>query len=508
MTRYVRLTVLSVCLLTLVVSGSGLAASFKEHLVQVPGDANVLILINAEKARNSQYAKRLRAENQGAPLLDRSILTSPKIERAVMAAKLDMRTRSPLWELAVISTFNEPDLNKLSGLLGGSVDSLEGLPVLHLSLDADIVRLAPKLSGVVAPADRQAVSRWIRNTRARGMVSVSDYLKEMAVFPDKVGTEIIMAMDLDNVVSRSKVREFLNRSKTLSGKNVDLDRLSQLLTSIRGATLGIRITNRPSGMLRIDFGQDAAIMAPVAKPLILEILANFGATIDEFADWKVNVKGNTVYLGGIFSVNGLRRVLSLAEPPLPPLDDSETSQVKPVTPRLEPKTAPTQGDGPVSPGDVNQVKAQASFEHFKAVSHILDDVGPRRKRGKSASEYGLWLNRYARKVDKLPILNVDGDLLDYSAHVSNSLRNISNQYRGIGVQAGQYSSNKYYRTYAGNYGGYYGYAWERDSRTPKQMATKKGTATAVSSGMASFDELDNATASIRRVLTERYQIEF
>ncbi|HBO42873.1 MAG TPA: hypothetical protein DD670_02845, partial [Planctomycetaceae bacterium] len=293
---------------------------------------------------------------------------------------------------------------------------------------------------------------------------------------------------LSNVVGVAASRAFLTKSKAIAGKNIDIDELSRVLTSVRGATLGVRVLDKPHAKLRIDFGQDAAVLAPVAKELILEILANQGAMIDELADWSVDVKGNTVFLGGVFSTRGLRHILSLAEPPLPPLESPTTFQP----------------NEPASPGETQAV-AQASIKHFKAVSQILDDVGPRRRNrdDKTPGEYGMWLDRSARKIDKLPLLNVDEDLLDYSGEVSHGLRNISNQYRGAGVKAGTASADTYYEVWGG-----YGYGYGYDRYNPRREARKQETATAVSAGITSFNQLDDMTAQIRRLMTQRYKIEF
>ncbi|NLE37435.1 MAG: hypothetical protein GX621_05355 [Pirellulaceae bacterium] len=472
----------------MVTAGFAEAGSFKENLIPVPGDANVLILINAAQARQSEYARQLRAEHGGTPIMDQSILSAPNVERIVTAAKLDLATGEPVWELGVVSTTNEPSLPNLAKYLGGRLDTIDECAALQLPINAYIVALGPRLVGVKSPADRQAIAAWARDARTRSDVSVSEYLKEMAVFPEQTGTDLIMALDLSNVVGVAASQAFLTKSKTLAGKNIDIDELTRLLTSVRGATLGVRILDKPHAKLRIDFGQDAAALTPVAKELILEILANQGATIDELADWNVDVKGNTIFLGGVFSTRGLRRVLSLAEPPLPPLESPATFR-------------PSE---PASPGETQAV-AQASAKHFKAVSQILDDVGPRRRNrdDKTPGEYGMWLDRSARKIDKLPILNVDEDLLDYSGEVSHGLRNISNQYRGAGVKAGTASANTYYEVWGG-----YGYGYGYDRYNPRREARKQETATAVSAGITSFSQLDDMTAQIRRLMTQRYKIEF
>lgn len=494
---------LVVALVSLAAGASALAASFKDNLARVPGDANVLIMINAGKTRTSAFAQRLLREDPASAHLDRSILSGPNVDLIVTAAKLDMESRTPIWELGVVSTKEALRMPKLAAYLGGTMDTLDDLPAIRLPINAYLVQLAPTLAAVRSPGDRQSVSRWLRQTKIPGETALPEYLKEMAMFPETVGTDIIMAIDLDDVIGYAKAREFLARSKSLAGKQVDVDQLSRLLASVRGTTLGVRVVDRPVGKLRIDFGQDASALAPVAKPLILEVLANLGATIDELENWTAEVKGKTMYLGGTFSVSGLRRVLSLAEPPMPPLADQTATQGK--------RTPPQDSAGqPYSSSQASDA-ALASLKYFKAVSGILDDVGPRRIRGdRGPSDYGLWLNRHARKIDKLSILNVDKDLLDYGMNVSRSLRQVSSQYQNVNVQAAVQSTDRqmnYYPMAMGYYGETYGY-YEPHGLTDRQVARKEGTAQAVSSGMTVFDQLDDSTMRIRRLMTERYGMEF
>ena len=65
----------------------------------------------------------------------------------------------------------------------------------------------------------------------------------------------------------------------------------------------------------VDFGRDTAILASFAKPLLLELLSQSGALIDDFETWQVGAKGKQVSFEGKLSNDGLRRLLSVVEPP-------------------------------------------------------------------------------------------------------------------------------------------------------------------------------------------------
>ena len=79
--------------------------------------------------------------------------------------------------------------------------------------------------------------------------------------------------------------------------------------------LGITFGKQPYGKIKVDFGQDATPLSDIAKPLVLDALANHGALIEEMEDWKAEVKGSTIYLAGYLGESGLTRIASLINLP-------------------------------------------------------------------------------------------------------------------------------------------------------------------------------------------------
>ena len=53
-----------------------------------------------------------------------------------------------------------------------------------------------------------------------------------------------MAIDLEDVLSVEEVKAKLATFESLEGKGIDLDKASQALTSIRGVTLGLTVTDQ------------------------------------------------------------------------------------------------------------------------------------------------------------------------------------------------------------------------------------------------------------------------
>jgi len=511
MSRNLGIAVLAAVLVFQTSQISFAQGSFDDLLSRVPGDANALIIVQVDKVRNSGFAKSaggLKDDTRAA--LNGHAFSREHVARVVLASELDLASLLPVWEIALAATTKTPSASEIARIVGGRTELFGDIESVWLPVDAYLVLVEPRLVGIVSPADRQRVGRWARKAKAKPPVALSPYLRHAASYPEAVGTEIIMALDLQDAVSPSRLRENLRQSQVLADRRVDVDQLADLMASVQGITLGIRVMDRAVGKLRIDFARDPTAMADFAKPLILEKLADLGAAIDDFQDWTVEVKDNTIYFGGTLSVDGLRRILSIVEPPAPPLE--------------APETQPTAR----SPGEQLDPKAQPSLRHFQAVQSLVDDV--RRLKGGSSgktigsmSDYAFWLEKYARKIDELPILNVDGDLLDYSAQVAGMFRAVAGNYRGAGIYAGTRSANlgvrpvgpyregTYYRGYGyggyrgGSYGGYAGHTRSPSART---NAKRMGTAAAAGNELQQMRSLEDATVKIRRLMTERYQIEF
>jgi hypothetical protein len=112
---------------------------------------------------------------------------------------------------------------------------------------------------------------------------------------------------------------------------------------------------------------------------------------------------------------------------------------------------------------LQQLTRLASQQYFKSVADLVDDLREKPSTGqtKSIHQYGTWFSRYADKIDKLPILNVDPVLLDYGLYVSTSFRNASETIRSAGgrTQVRQLQNPNHYVAYGrwgtnGAYGGY------------------------------------------------------
>ena len=57
----------------------------------------------------------------------------------------------------------------------------------------------------------------------------------------------------------------------LKGQNVNPQRLTDIVSSLEGSHVVLEIADKAQGKLRVDFGEDIASIAKVAKPLLLDL---------------------------------------------------------------------------------------------------------------------------------------------------------------------------------------------------------------------------------------------
>ena len=183
----------------------------------------------------------------------------PQATRFVLASQIDFDFMEPLWEAAVIELSEDLSTTQIEKMRHGTLDTIEGLPAIARSNDTYIVKLAPKMVGAMAPANRQTVVRWIREVRKPSPPPLSSYLQRAAVYSDEAGSEIIMAMDLDGVMSFERVAKYLKSHK----KDLDvwqakdesptsLNDVAKLLSNIQGIRIGVRIGEKQSSKIVVE----------------------------------------------------------------------------------------------------------------------------------------------------------------------------------------------------------------------------------------------------------------
>jgi hypothetical protein len=469
-------------------------------------------MLNAEQIFASEVAtKDGWKQNYGATYADTPLLLPPSAQHFVLAADMDLATMHPRWQAAVMRLANDPSMGLIARTIRGQMDAIGDMEAISTPRGALIVKFGPRVFGVMQPGGRQPVARWVREANSGQAAELSPYLQAAANVPDRVGTEIIMAIDMADALSRERIRQGVEKSKVLGDASVNLDAAADELASLQGATLGARVTRRVFGELRIDFGRDIVALKEVAKPLLLEVLGEAGAEIDEFHDWKVEVSQRRIALSGELTQSGMRRLFSFLELDATSVDGKQEGQQAGAT------TPTAAADDAMAPA----VDAYKSRDYFQAITRHLNDL----KHERGAHSYytiAVWFDKYARRIDRLPILGVDKDLVDYGQKVVGQLRNCVEAIRGAGISSGARSAQVTSAGYGYDGDGYAPYALFAGSATYAQYAkaevgaveSQRRAIRAEEQGQSSMDvramvrQLQEETSLIRRQMTERYGIEF
>ncbi|MCO6458512.1 MAG: hypothetical protein J5I93_24670 [Pirellulaceae bacterium] len=490
-------------------------AQFDDLVRRIPDKANTLILINVERAMTSELARTQNWQQK----LDREFeagmtILSPRANRFVMASEMDFEYLKPFWEIALMDLKSEPRLPELAAQLGGTMDNIAGQSVVMLPGDYAAVQFGRSVAALVTPANRQTVGRWINRVNDSSIPPLSSYLQKAVSFAD-TSSPVIMALDLQHLVSADHVKERLSESQLMKGREQELDEFANKLASIQGVMLGITFDSRRFGKIRVDFAEDMTALALIAKPLLLEVLAHRGAMIDEFEDWTAGVQGNTITLEGFLEESGMRRLMSLLATP----------------PALHPPTTPTAPNGTGTttnpPPTEESLMALATQQYFQSVTSLLNDLRSKRRSNDFVTwgQVAMWFDRYATKIERMPILNVDPVMLDWGSWVAGQLRDSESAMTGIGAQSamrqtqlGNSTSNftsgavvGATRWGAAGYWGTTNMETRTDLKLKSQARANIRTQERIrgnSSANLIMQGIQNSMLDIRRQMTEKYMIEF
>ena len=509
-------------LLTLSIPEGSAQEPFQGMRYRSPTDANTLVMINADKMFKSPVADRERWDARRKAAYDAGLSAlPPDAKEVILAGRNDHEFGKSIWEMALMRLEGDRAVTTVAQRYGGTMDTVEGRTAAKLPNDRYIVQLSKDMLGTYTPANRQDVSRWLRRTdKISTNASYSPYLAQAFKYATDVGTPIIMAMDVSDTISPTEVKARLSgyaeslREAGVDLSEVDVDELSKLLSEVQGITLGVTVKEDSVGAIRVDFKGPPGLLEKIGKPLLIQILQKQGAMIDDITDWTPSVYGNTFFLQGKLSTDGTRRIMSVLELP------HELSNA------MQSASSP----GSDQEGSAKRIAAQ---QYYNSVTTLIEDlrIKPKRDHVKTFGQAAMWYDRYARKIDSLPILGVDEELLTFGSNIAELFRTAEMQMKGVGMRASSrrasnnpvsggfsYSSGGYRAGWGYTSGGYGDQGYTVRMGPGQASLQAKGRTDAIitreerQKGAASVQQIwqtiDHETYAVRRHMTEKYQIEF
>lgn len=468
------------------------AETFDSLAARIPASANVLVLIDVEQTMSTPLARSQGwAQKLETAYVERPVYLPPEARKLVLGASLRAgEDFANVWEAAVMELVEPVGVRSIARSESGYVDEVNGVQAAITPLNAGFLELGDNLLGVVHPAERQFMSRWVAATRAGSSSALSPYLQS-AVKLVSERAQVLLAIDLTDVISPHDLESRLTEATWLEASHVDRQKIVPVLLKLRGAALRLAIGERCQGRLQIDFDADVAPLKPIAQQLVFQALSNLGISTAELAEWKVSCADQTIRMEGDLSTDAQRRVFSVIELPSVELAPGDVSP------------------GETSPGELTASRttepsdsevAQRSLAYFKSTQVLLADL----RRGlKDTKATSAWMERYAKRIDELPVLHVDELLLDYGDKLAETLRVMSLSKRQAGIRYGVRATegSSYYDGY--DYGpNAYSQAAGRSQAKKEEMAVASDTR------VEGWKLIDDASADIRRTLTQKYGVEF
>jgi hypothetical protein len=212
---------------------------------------------------------------------------------------------------------------------------------------------------------------------------------------------------------------------------------------------------------------------------------------DEIKNWRVIVEAKAVTLEGRLSTKGLRMLTDLIPFPTATIALKEDD-------RNSGGNAP----GLANSSSTEDLRARTSKKYFQHISLLIDTMRTDVKNAGSPKLARRMVDQAALEIDRLPVLNVDEELIAYGAGVSETFRNMRNLSKNASLDASYRQASM-----AGNQGyGFYGGGTNVSVGT--SVMRKQETAVLKSNQMAVFTMLEEKTAEIRKKMTLKYKVEF
>jgi hypothetical protein len=493
-------------------AAAAVASPFDDLLKRVPDTANAIMFANVHALQRSPLGQKSKWGEQSAQKFQAGIShLPPTAERLLVALHIDPHSLHYDWRIELVQMPGAVDCEGVCRREGGTREKIAGLNAVLSPRGSYFVQLQPSVFAEVHPADRQRVGRWVRFCQTNNAPVVSPYLRDAAEATG-FSSSAVLAVDLRDLFNEEGLRARLKDSKLLSGARADLEQIVQTLASIQGLQIRIRVDSEIQGSIRLDFAQSADALSPFMKPLILNAMGAMGASVDEVESWKPRLENKAIVLEGTLSERAARLLLSPA--------DSRSTRTAYAELQRDPKSPP-------------DPKATASYQYFRSLNTLLDDLTDNKKDTKTVSKRAYWYQLYAQKLDGLPLLNVDPELLDFGAKVSQTLRLMANvgklaQSQNALIKANQVDNlpiivpTTYGWGGGGGYGygngGYYGGGWgwtntvyqSADFSNYRQIGNlcAQNANTEKAFREQTWKNINDGLFTLRRKMVDKYQMEF
>lgn len=390
-------------------AGLSHAAENDDMLRWIPQSTNSVAIVRVKQLLESPLGRKEKWSQQQRDGYAAGVTsTPPGVEEIVRATEVRTAGAAAATTFTVYRTAQENMVRTIARRDQATIDKVGDNLAVRSARGPYFVQLGPKVMGAVEPADRQVLSRWVRDGLKAPPVPSDSFLSR-AVRADEAD-QVIVAVDLSEMLDPETVAQWI---KSLPKQNQfgNVNELAGLFASIRGMRMSVKVTDKVACQLQLSFGQPVGPNGTGVELCVMAWLDEVGGRIDQFNAPEVTVKGNTVTLQSPLDQEGFRRLISLIRSPH---DDFEHE-------------APAVGSNKPADGI-------ASRRYFQAISQYLDNLDRQNRKASDYNRTALWHDNFANKVDELSLTGVDADLAAWGKSVSDNLRALANSLRGTPVE--------------------------------------------------------------------------
>ena len=520
---------ISLAILTLVWTGTALAADPAEVARLLPGGGNTLSIVRVQDLLKSSRGK---AENWAGDyetqFLAGANVVPPWVDLIVRNSHV-IPTTGQRTSLAVLVESTRPiDLAKLAAHENSTVTDVSGYAAISSPGQSGyLVKLRDQTVGLISPASRQEVRKWLATFPAtrklpatavtpQTPVPVSPYLRSLFDSP----AQVVVGIDLEDAFEAQAVCTWLGVCKAVDKKSPEMAILEKVAPKLQGARLELRVDTETEATITLDFLENIGAAAKTVKAVFIEALSEHGALLPEFETAQAEVRADAVILRTKLSDASLRQLMGLllsATPATTTLESLEastagTTTTEPVKPTPAPSTTRSQSD-----------PLERNRRYYRAIAQVVDDLRTRDRKATNYTRTAVFHESAAERIEKLSLVGIDQDLADYGARTAANLRSLAASMRGqaIKIQAGNASvvynaqvtpgGTAWQPGWGWGWGGFH-YQQPAINVTSNLTEVREKQAQAVAAGAGEREQiwqlLDGDRAEMRRVLLERYKVDF
>ncbi len=415
-----------------------------------------------------------------------------RLSKMRIASEIDLSRLQPNWEIGYGTMQQIPSPEAVAKAMGGYVETIADRQVVWTPHQMYLVPLPDSVLSIVRPADRKFLAQWLRRIRNP---NDSEILLNAAATPTD-NLSVMMAVDLQDVISANSIAVHLDNFQSVKGKNIRT--IAKEISDLRGVKLEVALDSLSNSQVTLMFRDNPTELTPIAKEFFGEIVQRRGTSLGDLSSWKLTADTSSkslVFAGPIVpaTLDDLLGIFT-AQRQTAAIEHSEKQ--------------PDTGAQPASQSTI----AENTREYFQKVINVV-----RRVRNYSASNTGeraQWNGNMAGRIDDLPTLNIDPDMVQFGAEVARTLRNnmVSMQLTNIATGAQAVASNAGAGGFstATGFGTAAGFLSGAGFSDPNSISTfyMTGQAQGNSSFRQMMAHIDQAIADMRRTMTNKYGIQF